>query len=1211
MSFTNALPCALNIELTQPPVILQSIDESIPLKCSEIAVRELFFLPNDLHIETHDTNIYSSNQPTEISWEPFLEDDMMNSFQILPGCSWKLPCYLADRDLYFRVSISGTNLWSKVYVFCRDILLQRSIFRKHKPEDLEWNYTRNRDVTLERGPQIKFKRVWKFTREIVFFSDYWVINKTGLAFFYETKPFDENVNQIVELKDSNDYKTLLFTETEYSDTIQKQFLGNLSVPILLNCPNRRLRIMPYCMMQEIDRSNFYLYDSWSSSGNVFNILTVDSPLQLYSDEDWTITSIPTVLSSSKNLIYIQTPNQDRESSPHEENFFSFKISTNCFVSVCIDARCRRVPNWMKKYGFLSSGERIRSTNPRTVYQVYRKFYRSHDCVRLGGNGLKIASDPKGSESTIDMYLIFISECPLYYNEPTLASITLHDSVWRNFLKPLHFSLKPRFKVGDAIFLDRDDISLTHLPSLLSNISLLAIQTCSTDLNLNYQQFINLTIQHPSRLYLCIDSSIDVDEYPTWISQIGFKITNLKADSYLKTFNLLCRSCGVEMLTIGSLCCQQKSATNYFLLLADEQDFLHKSHSVNPFLIGSSRQSAISLVPDRNDLAYTLWDSREHLVLQKPTFDEKGRHWSQYFDVAPGNTGELTTTCGSFSVQVNPLPGLFHRTSAVTFFPRFIIVNQLPIGVIIRPVMGTLPTMAPSTTINPQNPIELSPNESGILYAFTQLSLHRTFEVGEEIIHKRWIWVQALGASSSNHSRPISLDDIGEIDVWLPIIQTPGLDNTDSSASKLLISASVMLQDSLVVVTLRDISKTPPYRLENRSLTHSLEYRQRHNLLSNWQTLAPGAWTSYVWDDPYGAKYLELKISKTETISQPLCLDEIGQIPNISWNSFLSSFLSKAFSRNTMNDSLDESSTVSSGVIGGYIYANGITRVLILNEISSKYRLLNSFDFPKEHSWSRSLDLGSTRNSVSKTLPSNVVDNLLRSIHIRSSVCGLHLNLFQDESTNHRVEEILSIHLEGFLVEYNGQNPYLEVSVYHIQIDDMRNSPRFPVIFVPTNSGFNSHLSDDDGVEIPFIQLRCKWKHGSMSTEILHLSEFQTLVQPINVKLDMELLMYLARVMGKIIQQSNHHSFWLTRISPEAASINAAIQIISQTLNPHILQTYLVSSKRPIYIELFHYGSLIIYVEVRAVSRLVPTLMTSLPLLLICSFMWARNYSNLT
>jgi hypothetical protein len=1176
MSFTNALPCALDIELTQPPVILQSIEESVPLKGSEIAVRELFFLPNDLHVEAHDTNIYSNNQPTEISWEPFQDDDMMNSFQILPGCSWKLPCYLCDRDLYLRVSISGTNLWSKVYVLCRDILSQRSIFRKHKPEDLEWNYSRSRDVTLERGPQIRFKRVWKFTREVVFFSDYWIINKTGLAFFYETKPLDENIDQVLDPKDT-DYKTLLFTQTEYSDSIQKQFLGNLSVPILLNCPNRRLRIMPYCMMKEIDRSNFYLYDSWSSSGNIYNIQTVNSPVQLYSDENWTIASIPNILSSSKNLIYVQTPNRDRDSNPQNENLFSFKVSTNCFVSVCVDARCREVPNWMRKYGFLSCGERVRSTNPRTVYQVYQKFYRSHDCVRLGGNGMRIAADIKGSESTIDMYLIFISQCPLYYVEPTLAAITLHESVWTNLLKPLHFSLRPRFKVGDAIFLDRDDISLTSLPPILSNISLLAIQTCSSDANLNYQQFIELTIQHPSRLYLCIDSSIDVDEYPSWISQIGFRITGLKVNARLHSFNLLCRCCGVEMLIIGSLFCAQKSATNYFLLIADEQDFLRESNQFSLLDSGLSRRSATSLVPDRNDLAYTLWDEcQEKLVLQKPTFDEKGRHWSQYFDVAPGNTGELTTTCGSFSVQVNPLPGLFHRTSAVTLFPRFIIVNQLPIGVLIQPIMGYLPTVSSSTIVNSQNAIELLPNESGILYAFTQLPL-RTFEVGEEFNHKRSIWVQALGMGSWNHSRPISLDDLGEINVWLPVKQSH-IDTSDQSSSKILISASVMLQESLVVVTIKDISNTPPYRLENRSLTHTLEYRQQHNALSNWQTLAPGTWSSYVWDDPYGSKYLELKIAKTETISQPLCLDEIGQIPNITWNSSqidLSSYISKAFSRND-NDAFDDFSALSSGVIGGYIYAKGITRVLILNEISSKTRLLNSFDFPKEHSWSRSLDLGQ-RNAL-KSIPLSVVDNVFRSIHIRLSICGVHFNLFQDEPTDHRVDEIMSIHVEGFLVDYNGQAPSIEVSVYHIQIDDMRKSPRFPVIFVPANSGFNSHLSDD-AMHIPFIQVRCKWKHGSMSTEVLHLSEFQTLIQPINVKLDMELLMYLARVIGKIIQQTNHHSFWLTRISPEAASINAAIEIISQTLNSHILQTYLVSSKRPIYIELFHYGSLIIFAEV--------------------------------
>jgi hypothetical protein len=1220
ISFTNALPCALEIELTQPPIILQSFEDSVTLKDSEIAVRELFFLPHDLHLTAHDTNIYSKNHTTPISWEPFKHDKMMISYQIPPGSTWQLPCYLTDRDLYLRVSIVGTHLWSKVYIFSSHLLLQRSIFCKHKAEDLFWSYSRDCDVTLARGPQIKFKRLWKVIREIVFFSDYWIINKTGLAFFYETKPLTIKESTEVEMNS----KTLLFTETEYSDSLQNQFMGNLSVPVLLSCPHRRLRIMPYCLIKELDKNNFYLYDLRSSSGIPYNVLTLtlplntphththtgtdthtDTSLQVYSDETWVFTSLPPSLtssSSSKNHLYIQTPNKDRYTNPSNENIFSFKVSTNCLVSIAYDARCRQVPSWMRRDGFLSTGERVRTTNSKTVYQLYQKFYRSHDNVRLGGNGTRLASDSRSKDGTVEMYLIFVTECSPKYSEPTIASITIHQSVWKNMIKPIHFSLKPHFKIGDPLYLDNETLSITHLPPILSTIPLLGIQTNYSDQHLSYQRFLELTLQHPSRLFLCIDSNLDIDDYPLWISQTGFKITGLQIGSRERIYNLLCRLCGVERFSIGCLSCHQDSIGNYFLILTDEQDFVNESsssssssatHSMNLLpnlgLINSNQRTAVtSLIPNNGNVAYSLWDNtQENLHLQRPTFDERGRHWSQYFDVAPGNTGELQTTCGSFSVQVSPLPGLFHRTNVVTFFPRFVIVNQLGINVLIRPVSGPVSLTMPLITTNT---IELSSNSSGVIYAFTQLLGCESKT--ERMIIKRWIWVQESSMTTLNSmspSHPISLDDLGEIYLWLPLQTNSNLkgEDDDSTQSRLLISATVMLQDNIVVVTLKDASSTPPYRLENRSLTHVLEYRQFSS--SAWHTLNPGSWKSYVWGNPYGSKHLEIRIANTETISPPLCLDEIGQIPNFFWDSLevdLTSYLSKALRKTS---DLIEDLTGTSGLLGGYIYAKGITRVLILNEVSAKRHSINIFDFLKKSSLSsiqdHDHDSQVVMSSENKSSAGHV-DLLFRSLSFSSSLCGIHFNLFQDEQ-DHSIQEILSINIEGFIINYSGHNPDAgaEISIYHIQIDDMRRSPRFPVIFVPSNSGYNSHLSDslsgsgsDDGLHLPFIHMRCRWKYGFLSTDILHLSEFQFIIQPINLKVDVELLMSLARLIGKMIQETNHHSSWM-QITSEAASIQAAVDTLSQTLNPHILQTYLISSKRPIYIELFHYGSLVIYAEV--------------------------------
>jgi len=41
---------------------------------------------------------------------------------------------------------------------------------------------------------------------------------------------------------------------------------------------------------------------------------------------------------------------------------------------------------------------------------------------------------------------------------------------------------------------------------------------------------------------------------------------------------------------------------------------------------------------------------------------------------------------------------------------------------------------------------------------------------------------------------------------------------------------------------------------------------------------------------------------------------------------------------------------------------------------------------------------------------------------------------------------------------------------HPQVDDMRPTARFPVVFQPMDSGFNSHVRDDNRRDVPFVQV---------------------------------------------------------------------------------------------------------------------------------------------
>ena len=54
-------------------------------------------------------------------------------------------------------------------------------------------------------------------------------------------------------------------------------------------------------------------------------------------------------------------------------------------------------------------------------------------------------------------------------------------------------------------------------------------------------------------------------------------------------------------------------------------------------------------------------------------------------------------------------------------------------------------------------------------------------------------------------------------------------------------------------------------------------------------------------------------------------------------------------------------------------------------------------------------------------------------------------------------ETLTLHMEGVTILYDGPKSTFDLSVYHVQVDDMRYRVRFPVVLAPCDSGLNSHL----------------------------------------------------------------------------------------------------------------------------------------------------------
>lgn len=581
-----------------------------------------------------------------------------------------------------------------------------------------------------------------------------------------------------------------------------------------------------------------------------------------------------------------------------------------------------------------------------------------------------------------------------------------------------------------------------------------------------------------------------------------------------------------------------------------------------------------------------------------------------------------------------------RTQVITLLPRFLVVNKLPVAVRLLPQRGLF-TAIKQCSSRPLQPGEaapmaasylldvdrkattlVQPGQTCVLYSFEDVSrgpLSSFLKAGTGRKRRRWVRASCdtidkattcrssvssvysslrSSASSSamlsslSFSSPLSMDDVGESHVWLPISPSSSTTPTtkslssDQSSPGLLVSSSVLLVDSSVVMTLNDVSHSPPYRLENRTTNMSIrvrqslgkKYRKRREKWSDsstlrgttsskycldcpsrdvndevtdslknydiygapdrkaeatldgdtdnvgddddddgdddlidedddsWLMLPPHSWKSFLWEDPKLERHIELVVSQREenakrqnenaskakpvALGDIISLDEIGPIDTFE-------FTLTAFSPS------HDSFVRRKCAIGGYIYADGATRVLVLHEVSPTDRLLSrQFSMSlrpspikiRRAAWSR---VGKSRHRQlvrkrqrsgggntplsgkfksepkkpsfnQKVSATSMWHNLLSVLDLQVDLSCLQVNVLVDTEptqpfTVTYMKELLSVTFQGCVVQINTKPSsdnttgvmsscsvlkQFDVWCSHIQIDDMRSAARFPVIFAP-------------------------------------------------------------------------------------------------------------------------------------------------------------------
>jgi hypothetical protein len=653
-----------------------------------------------------------------------------------------------------------------------------------------------------------------------------------------------------------------------------------------------------------------------------------------------------------------------------------------------------------------------------------------------------------------------------------------------------------------------------------------------------------------------------------------------------------------------------------------------------------------------------------------------RTWSKTsIDLKRGNAGEITAGNCSFAVSVAFLPGVFQRTCLVTLLPRFIVVNKTSVAIRLLPFKSAEPipesllrsSMNFSEFSNSQSFI-LHPNEATAVFSFfdSKGSADSEHYIGPHKYHqkkKRWLRAYDAEISSALNThkmedfvfRPVCVDDIGEQFCWFSKSGCVGVDSTDSGVIRQLcfdneavleshvtqqeniavFSISVALSGQTVVITYRDVSKTPPFRIENRLTNVCLLIRQKGT--SFWVELPPRSWRSFIWTDYYLPKMIEVCVKGNESNRVEYSMDKIGRSSDLSWP--LSSSHESPVRVSAASPLNPEKRY---GCLRGYIYADSLTRVLSLVEVTSgaSHKSIHvptsmthaaniiMFSINSDHSagsvpisnvTAHAKGLGGTphhtrnRMKYGKNLSrvqglKNQGDSrgsyvaILQKINASVNITGFVVKLVELHDGHSLIlsrkrrfcDEEADLSVEKLSCKFCGPEHHISFTVFHIQIDDMRPSAKFPVVAAPSNSGFNSHLTPDSVITpVPQVHVLFEWLPNN--DNMIHIRTFDIALQPLRLRIDMDFLLSLVKFSGLMLESTLSPAHLSSGIAGsyskgeisrliEENSLATARNLLHFKLSEKVLNTSKPFYSRLIFIELLHFSAVIINLEVMYFSK---------------------------
>lgn len=140
----------------------------------------------------------------------------------------------------------------------------------------------------------------------------------------------------------------------------------------------------------------------AKSKKLYKVTKLDTGLQVYTDRDYTITSVPSYLTGAS---FVQTAMNDKKNAA--DTFLTYFVKKDAIIYLGYDPRGKTIPAWLSKW--TKTGDHIGTTDPGSAYfEVYsklaEKIYPSP--LFLGGN---LANPASGSEAN---YVIAAIERPV-------------------------------------------------------------------------------------------------------------------------------------------------------------------------------------------------------------------------------------------------------------------------------------------------------------------------------------------------------------------------------------------------------------------------------------------------------------------------------------------------------------------------------------------------------------------------------------------------------------------------------------------------------------------------------------------------------------------------------------------------------------------------------------------------------------------------------